>query len=116
MRSRHVPRRSLSRRKRRSRRFRGGAALIGLPHTMSSMGNHYAYNSIPKLGYPVHNTHQKQTGGGHWYDMFDPRMRPIQPLWSVTNELTDGVKSAVGGFMGKYPTPSSNPLTGHFQK
>jgi hypothetical protein len=109
-------RRQRTRQRRRARTRRRGGALVGKPYgpTTWSTANHYAYNRTPKLEYPAYNTHQN--GGGQWYDMFDPRMRPVQPLWSIKDSAEHGLQSGVNSFMGKYPTVSPSPLMGHFQK
>ena len=113
MRSKHRSRRRKARRYSR----KGGSALVGKPYSYSTWGtsNYYAYNQNPKLNHPEYNLH-KQAGGGKWYDMFDPRARPVQSLWSVKDSAEHGLQSGVNAFFGKYPTASPNNLLGHFQR
>jgi hypothetical protein len=104
------------RRSRLSRRARGGTrAFVGQPYSSTNLrGNYYKYNDTPKLGYPAYNTHTQRGGG--WQDMFDPRARPIQPLWSVKDSIGHAFQSGINTFMGKYPAVDTNPVKGHFQK
>ena len=105
-----------TRRRSRSRRSRrGGTAFVGKAYGPTTWGtsNHYAYNKTPKLEHPLYTYNQR---GGSWTDMFDQRMRPIQPVWSTADSVGYGVKSGVHAFMGKYPPVNPNHLMGHFQK
>lgn len=99
-------------RRRRNRTRRGGTrAFISAPYNGYS-GNHYAYNSNPRMPYP-----QYQRGGSSWTDsFFDPRMRPIQPAWNAGDSLTYGAKSGFDALFGRYPGPSPDPLTDQFPK
>ena len=103
------------RRRRRTRRNRRGGtttrAFIGAPYNESG-GNYYRHNDyMHDLPPPQYQT------GGSWTDSFyDPRMRPIQPIWNAGDSFTYGVKSGFNALFGQYPGPSPDSLTDQFPK
>lgn len=94
-----------TRQRRRRKIKRGGNTM--------RQGN-YTYNSNPKLGYPV-NTNVLR-GGGKWYDMFDPRVRLPQSVFSAGDSLSYGAKSGYAALAGHYSPVNPDILKGQFQK